>query len=435
MNARSLRNLLLCLVLLFQVSGSSSVLAQVVYPPSQTNRDVEIATGGLSALLAPDGSLEFAPGMTGSYSVDGWRMLLDEQEAPRFFPPAAPADSMDDPFWSRSFMLGVENLVDESASNVFALAVMDGGKVFVGGDFSAAGGVAVANIACWDSVTNTWQALGEGVNGAVRALAVYGSSLYVGGSFTQAGGVPSEALARWDDAAQSWSASGSLALDGGTPAVYAIATSAGGDVYVGGNFTAVGGIPVHNLARLDGSGWHDMGGGVSAATPQAASVYALELGTGGALYAGGVFTTAGGSPASNIARWDGSAWHPVGGGVGGLNARVNAIVSRVDNTLFVGGYFSEAYDGLGATLFANNIARWNGAAWSDLEGGVNSNVNALYDLGTALIAGGASPLPAIAAPTTWQPGLAPPGRRSKTRWSTATAQTGMCTRRQPTRRT
>jgi hypothetical protein len=73
----------------------------------------------------------------------------------------------------------VENLDNLSASNVFALAVMDGGKVFVGGDFNAASSVAVDHIACWDSVTNTWQALGEGVDGAVRALAVQGTSLYV----------------------------------------------------------------------------------------------------------------------------------------------------------------------------------------------------------------------------------------------------------------
>ena len=160
----------------------------------------------------------------------------------------------------------------------------------------------------------------------------------------------------------------------------------GGDVYVGGNFTAVDGLDVHDLA-----GWWlrlaRRGRRRQRRHPPGGSVYTLELGAGGALYAGGAFTTAGGSPASNIALWDG-AWHPVGGGVGGLNARVNAIVSRADNSLFVGGYFSEAYDGLGGTLYANNIARWNGAAWADLEGGVNSNVNALYDLGTALIAGG-----------------------------------------------
>ena len=373
----------LCLGILGMVTSVQTVQAQDQPRLILTNLPADQPVGDLSALLTPDGALELPPGATGSYSVDGWRMALDEQGAPRFFPPAAPADHPDDPFWSRSFMLGVENMENLSASNVFALAVMDGGKVFVGGDFTAAGGVAVAHIACWDSATNTWQALGEGVDGAVRALAVQGAFLYVGGNFSQAGGIPSGALARWDDASQSWSAPGSLALDGGTPAVYAIATSAGGDVYIGGSFTAVDGLAVHNLARLDGSGWHDVGGGVIAATPQAASVYALELGAGGALYAGGAFSTAGGSPASNIALWDG-AWHPVGGGVGGLNARVNAIVSRVDNTLFVGGYFSEAYDGLGGTLYANNIARWNGAAWSDLEGGVNSNVNALYDLGTAL---------------------------------------------------
>ena len=41
-----------------------------------------------------------------------------------------------------------------------------------------------------------------------------------------------------------------------------------------------------------------------------------------AVYAGGFFTTAGGGSASNIARWDGTAWCPLGAGV---NATVLAL--------------------------------------------------------------------------------------------------------------
>ena len=37
----------------------------------------------------------------------------------------------------------------------------------------------------------------------------------------------------------------------------------------------------------------------------------------GDLYVGGWFTQAGGSPASRIAYWDGSAWHPLGSGLSG----------------------------------------------------------------------------------------------------------------------
>jgi hypothetical protein len=66
-------------------------------------------------------------------------------------------------------------------------AVVDGtGNLYISGDFTLAGDVIVTNgIAKWNG-TN-WSALGSGVNGDVRALAVSGSDLYVGGNFTTAG--------------------------------------------------------------------------------------------------------------------------------------------------------------------------------------------------------------------------------------------------------
>ncbi len=46
-----------------------------------------------------------------------------------------------------------------------------------------------------------WSALGSGTNGFVRALAVFddgtGPAVYVGGQFTTAGGVPANFIAKW----------------------------------------------------------------------------------------------------------------------------------------------------------------------------------------------------------------------------------------------
>ena len=46
------------------------------------------------------------------------------------------------------------------------------------------------------------------------------------------------------------------------------------------------------------------------------SVYALAV-SGSDLYAGGEFTTAGGSAANYIAKWNGSSWSALGSGMNG----------------------------------------------------------------------------------------------------------------------
>src|SRR5690606_16743164 len=104
----------------------------------------------------------------------------------------------------------------------------------------------------------------------------------------------------------------------------------------------------------------------------------------GELIAGGWFSIAG---VRSIARWDGSDWTPLGGGVGlsdcpSCGADVSAMLVY-NGELIAAGYFTVA----GSTL-ANHIARWNGTNWSNLQGGVNNQVFALAELDGALYAGG-----------------------------------------------
>jgi hypothetical protein len=118
------------------------------------------------------------------------------------------------------------------------------------------------------------------------------------------------------------------------------------------------------------------------------TVKALVKDSAGNLYVGGLFTTAGGNPASNIALWNGSAWSTLGTGlskVPGPGPSVNALAVYGTN-LYVGGTFT-FYDG--DTAKVNNIAKWDGTKWSALGSGVDATVSALTVVGPGnLFAGG-----------------------------------------------
>src|SRR5688572_26733243 len=146
---------------------------------------------------------------------------------------------------------------------------------------------------------------------------------------------------------------------GGT--VHAVTVDGSGNVCVGGVFSRAGGAPANNIAKWNGSSWSALGAGMDG------PVYALAM-FGGDLYAGGNFTTAGGSPANYIAKWDGSNWTAVGSG---MDSAVLALtVSGSD--LYAGGAFTAAGENP-----ANRIAKWDGSRWSTLGSGMNSNVHAV----------------------------------------------------------
>jgi hypothetical protein len=192
-----------------------------------------------------------------------------------------------------------------------------------------------------------------------------GPALYAAGS-RMAGGVVVNAIARWDGSTWSpLSGPAGTGIDGRVGPLAIFNDGNGEALYVGGHFTSAGGLPASNIARWDGSTW-------SAPNGVEQPVYTLAVyddGTGSALYAGGELYTLG-----YLARWDGSGWSALTGASGtGLNGRVNSLAVWDDGNgpaLYAGGYFDTA-DG----ITVNGIARWDGATWSALTGAHCSGVD------------------------------------------------------------
>jgi hypothetical protein len=80
-------------------------------------------------------------------------------------------------------------------------------------------------------------------------------------------------------------------------------------------------------------------------------VYALAV-LGIDLYAGGTFTTAGGSTANYIAKWDGTTWNPLGSG---MNNYVYALAGS-GSSLYAGGWFTTAGGKVSAYIAKARIA-------------------------------------------------------------------------------
>ena len=85
--------------------------------------------------------------------------------------------------------------------------------------------------------------------------------------------------------------------------------------------------------------------------------------SGSDLYAGGCFTTAGGSAANHIAKWDGSSWSALGSG---MERGSCVCAGGVGQRPVCGGRFHD-----GGRQRGQHIAKWNGSSWSALGSGMN----------------------------------------------------------------
>jgi hypothetical protein len=258
--------------------------------------------------------------------------------------------------------------------SVYTLATLASGDLFAGGAFTTAGGNTVDRLARWNGTT--WSAFGSGANASVLASHVApNGDLLVGGNFTQIAGLAATRVARWNGT--NWSTIGTGGPNG---SVQSVTTLPGGSVYIGGQFGTVAGVPASFAARWDGIAWSALGSGTDGA------VLTTLTTANGDLVVGGMFQLLEGVVAARIARRVGSTWQTLGAGMSTANgsSSVRAVVEMPNGDLVAAGMFTHA-GGVAAT----NIARWNGSVWSPLGGGLPVGVESLVVLPNGdLVAGG-----------------------------------------------
>jgi hypothetical protein len=94
------------------------------------------------------------------------------------------------------------------------------------------------------------------------------------------------------------------------------------------------------------------------------------------LYAIGSFTSADGNPdTSLIAKWTGTEWVSVGGGLAGQFANTLGVFN---GDLIAGGYFDSA----GGVAGTEKLARWDGTQWYSMNAQLENFVNSVWGLKT-----------------------------------------------------
>ena len=257
----------------------------------------------------------------------------------------------------------------------YGCAALGNGQAVFGGSLSGAGGLGVERIALWDGAS--WQSIGGGVDGFVRTvLANDGGGFVAGGPFFNAGGQPAGLIAEWDGF--SWHALGG-GLDAGS--CRALLRLADGDLIAAGSFLQADNLPAWGVARWDGTDWTKLGnntdgGGVSGWLTPEPSVTMVQTAVempNGDIIIGGNFRMADGVNATGIARWDGTSWSAVGGG---MDFVVRALLVLPDGDLMAAGLFASA-----GGVPCNGIARWDGNSWSAIGEGLNGiNQRSPFDL-------------------------------------------------------
>ncbi|MBK9657414.1 MAG: hypothetical protein IPO66_19015 [Rhodanobacteraceae bacterium] len=260
--------------------------------------------------------------------------------------------------------------------------IVENKTLYAGGGFRYAGGAPADFVARYDA--HGWSALGpppgpkNGVNGAVLDITSIGEDIYLCGRFTQAGADTISNIARLR--AGAWTG---LGIDNEQLATNLVST--GNELYAGGAFWRMGTVIANKVARWDGSEWHALGSGIGVPNSLNDGVAVMVM-FKGELYAGGSFFQAGGVPARNLARWNGSSWTPLSVGSFGNAQGVYAMAASASH-LYIGGIFSSVEG-----VAARNIARFDGTSWSSLAGttaqGVNASVSTILPSGNAVYVGG-----------------------------------------------
>ncbi len=220
-----------------------------------------------------------------------------------------------------------------ASPKVVALQQMPDGSVIAGGWFDAMSGVAAKNVARWDGTR--WSALGPGLPGQVKSLAVddRGQLWAVGDDFNLGkpddklgGGLSGAYLALWTGA--EWTMVVQQAYD-----IYGVTTVDGG-IAVYGSFFQVAALPASGVAI-----WRDGMWSTTGLVNGGNYVLAAARSPDGVCVAGQIQPATGGI-INGVACWNGAEWSRLGNAEQPFDGTAVAALARAnDGRWYVGGNF------------------------------------------------------------------------------------------------
>lgn len=230
--------------------------------------------------------------------------------------------------------------VNDNQPHIFGVIPQPDGKIVVGGLFTRLNGEALHNIVRLneDGTRDLTFGITSGTSRSVRAMApAPGGKIVITGNFSAIDGVARSRVARLN-------ADGTVdpTFDVGTgpdDICYAVAVDSAGNVYVGGAFLNVNGIPRTRIVKFTPSGAVDTTFDPGSGFNGLVRAIAPPQGTAGPVV-GGSFSTFNGSAASNIVRLDATTGARDPGFSAGFNSQVRALLGNPDGTYYVGGSFS-----------------------------------------------------------------------------------------------
>lgn len=277
-----------------------------------------------------------------------------------------------------------------SDNTIYAIDAV-GSEVYVGGSFTTIGGADRSKIAALDTTTGNATSWDPSMNsaGTVKKIIVNGNSVYVGGNFSTVGGDDRNYLAEINKISGS-STPWAPALTGGFNGVLAMALSTS-SIYVGGDFTAVGGDTRNYLAEVD----RTSGSSTAWNTDASAKVTALAVDEN-TIYVGGDFTSFNTmmNNRNYLAAFQRGTSSPLAFDLSiptsfGLSTKITDLLIGQDGLYVVGGFSSIGGESRAGGVAVINTSTLGVLDWRPYFSGTFNPVQTLYVTSTRVYAVGA----------------------------------------------
>ena len=197
------------------------------------------------------------------------------------------------------------------------------GQLISGGHYTSINGSTINNIASWNG--QTWNSLGEGLNGAVWKLAEHNGQLFASGDFTASGSDTTvKHIAKWDGT--NW-----LPLD----TTFSLRTAGAmisfdSMLIIGNVWDTIGGIPMKGIAAWNGTTFTSRGNNLIR------HINNFGIFNNDLYLCGDLYTLNQNDYANVVLKWNGFFWQQVG-------VEFDQPVLTIDdfnNQLFCGGFYT-----------------------------------------------------------------------------------------------